>query len=227
MSTQKPNSGQSVVGTSVLVLSEYINSLKKEMPYINYVYDHMLSYENSVKLYTAHKSQEKSRKNTILPLFSFNRSVMRWAGQGTMRRASSLDFSKASGVESSLYKIVNGEFDINFIYYDNNLDRLERFEISFLANETFNNEGRLDVEIPEFGTLDYYCYFSPLKDMVFSNDPATYKSISGTIKVVGYFPLFLSGGGGNLITEINFRILSFYNEVYSHRVITPTENYFK
>ena len=223
--TQDANTN--VISIPTLVLSSFIDFVKKELPDINYVYDDMLEYSSSVRNFLSIHNKNKTKLPSpefILPLFSFKRTPIIWSKAGLGRRSSSLlyTFPKDSTSSVDVYKSVHGEFEIDFSYFTTSVEDLERFEISFLANENLTGEGSLIVSLADID-IPYSLYFNNFDEMTFSKGDDTglfFKGIKGKIRVIGSFPVFKEGAAP-IILEIRERIYNFYNVMLAEQFIYP------
>lgn len=189
-----PNSQHNVVSTIAPVLERLIASCKEEVDNLKVVYDENLSYETAVKAFRRSSSQDVVDSD-LYPLFAYRRSVLRYVkpdnGAPGRRLVSMRPSQQLSSTQSMIYRCVQGEFDVEFLYITKSALDMEVFEISYLSEEGFPNTKRLQVDMGGVfaGPLDYYCKFGDLTDKKIESDGVYYKGITGTFTVRGVYPV--------------------------------------
>lgn len=222
-----PNSApglDEVVGTAVLVLDAFIKSVKNEIPEVKVVYDEKLSYDTAVEVFRAGNST--TGENTAMyPLFAFRRTVLRIAETASPGRRMSgvqvrrdLDELGQAGA-SELYKVLHGEFDIEFLFITKSAKQLERFEVLYLCEEGISANKEIEVPLPEMdASLLYFATYPELDDKQFESDSIYYKMIQGKVTVRGFYPVLR--GQSKRIKQISLRIQDFLKQVYVEKTIT-------
>lgn len=208
-----------VTTTVTLTLAALMEAFKREIPELKMVYDEKFSYESAVENFRANNNLNKENTN-MYPLFAFKRSVLRHSEtHGPGRRATGImarrDMSTLEKPKTSnVYRLVHGEFDVNFLYITKEIAKLELFEILYLAEEGISSYKEISVDLTtELGAIfPYYVDYAPLEDKVFEIDNVSYKAIQGSVKVRGFYPVLRAEA--KHILEINTRILSFLGAVY-------------
>ena len=218
MANQPPGFDE-VTTTVMLTLKSMVEAFKNEIPGLKVAYDEKLSYESAVASLRANNNLEGTNSD-LYPLFAFRRSVLRYvdpAGPG--KRANSI-YAKRDMTNlnkpytSNVYRILHGEFDVNFLYITKDIRALELFEILYMSEEGISNYRELVVDLTDVlgGKFNYYAEYLPLEDKMFELDSVWYKMIQGTVKIKGFYPVFK--GESAQILQINAKIASFLGEVY-------------
>lgn len=215
-----------VISTVALSLNAFIQAVKLEIPDIRTVYDEKLSYETALEAVRANNNLEQITADAF-PVFAFRRSVLRYADpSGPGRRASGILAKRnvnGSGLDntSEIYRLVHGEYDVNFLYITKDVSSMEKFEILYLAEEGISSYKELEVDLnAELGlSLPYYVDYPPLEDKVFETDGNFYKMIQGTVKIRGFYPVLRAKS--KHILEINAKIRDAFSGIYTSIQITP------
>lgn len=223
------------VGTHTLVLNEWLNSIDQYMAGVNYVYDEGLSVDNALTRLRAMREREGNNlrqdpndgfAKREFPLLTFKRGVMKHAENGIGRRATVLSpclpisqENILNGERPSMYKVLRGVFPVDFIFYTDSIEEIERFEVEYLSEFQMGESKELKVKIPDVGDFSYFLKHNPLTDFNVSLKDMNYKSVTGSIEFEGFY--FSINGTGPVITEIDFLIKQFNNRVLSQVKITP------
>lgn len=178
-----------------LVLEQFISKVKLEIPDAKFVYDERLSYETAINKFRADNNL-KGENTPALPLFAFKRSVLRYSDKGMGRRATGgvVNFFNRTGNTTDVFKVVHGEMDIEFLYIVKSAADSELFEIEYLSETGLPKQKELIVDTTQdLGTdLRYFVDYGPLSDRVMESDNNHFKAISGSVKIVGFYPVFMS-----------------------------------
>lgn len=234
MTTPNPaSSHQNVVATQTLVLAEIMDAVKREIPEAKLVYDEQLGYETALAALRRNNVEDDSPSGTY-PMFAFRRSVLRhFAEAATGRRAISqrvMNNTANAGAPGSvnIYRLLHGEFDLEFIYVTKSIDDLERFEIAYLAEEGFSGTRTVTVNLEEeLGQGNLFPYYVTPEDLIDKSlelEGNYYKMVQGSMKVRGWYPILK--GQASRILSIHSRIHVFNTNVNNsylvgHREITP------
>lgn len=208
-----PNSEAQVVSTIAMVLEKFLYILKEEVPGIQFVYDESLSFETALATLRANNN-EAGEKSGAYPLFIFRRSVLRYCKDGPGKRSIT---NRARGVQSAgkvpIYRTVHGEFDVEFFYVAKTMEQLERFEIAYLAEESFSEDRELVVDLtPQIGSpMSYYLSPSPLSDKRVQSEGVYYKGATGSLTIRGFYLVFREQL--KHINSMGIRILEFNQNV--------------
>lgn len=193
-----------VVSDIALVLKEFLDTYAARIPNLKFIYDENLSYDTAIANYRA-KNNMTGEINEALPLFVFNRSVLRWSEHGAMRRSVTFRPKGLMNMEDGTalkYKAVHGEFDLNFSLVFNSMSEVENFEVSYLAELNTGGDKEITVTLsPEFGEFKYFVQLQPLDDKLVNIENAYYKTVMGRVLIRGFF--FTIFGQGRIIKEIN------------------------
>lgn len=218
-----------VKSTVALTLFSFINKIKSEIPNVKVVYDENLSYLTAKETFRANNNLPDLTNTDLYPLFAFKRSVLRWvepAGPGRRMNSMSVrqDLTSAPtnrAGHSNVYKVVHGEFDLQFLYITKTASDLEKFEILYLSDEGISAYKEIDVDltVENLGVFNYYADYQPLEDKSFEVDEVYYKMISGSTKIKGFYPILR--GTSKHILSINVKFQEFLNVVLGDRTIVP------
>ncbi len=203
-----------VCGTLAPVLKEFLDNLKAVMPNVNYVYDEGLSYETAIKKFVSDNNNEDNPQ-VPLPLFAFRRSVLRRVvDSATGRRLSSQRVTKSiegSDTTVSELKALHGEFDIEFLYINRDIDQLERFEILYNVEEGFIGTRKLSVEVGDLGMFDYFVTDKDgLESKEIVNESVSYKAVQSVFSIRGFFLTFKTES--KVILEVQSEIKTYLEE---------------
>lgn len=201
-----------------LVLKAFLDATQASLyDEIHYVYDENLDYESALRNFRRNYSKEP-----FLPAFIFKRSVLKHQEMGISKRASKLkvtDPMVSDGV-TPLYKIVQGRLDIPFLYVDERMERIEKFEILYLSERGMAKNKEIQVTIPDVNVFPYYVQYEDLEDKIVEHSENYYKGVSGNVIIRGSFLVF-DDQYHPIIKEIKETIQTFYNEVFITKTITP------
>lgn len=209
-----PNIVDNKVTTITLVLDAFLTLLEKRVEGLNFIYDESLTIENALTKWRAKNEREEIQDSTAFPLFSFNRSVLRYPEQGIARRSvtqKAIVKPELPSTEAVVYRMLYGTFDINFAMYHRSMNMQEVFEVDYLSEDGFSGQKEFIVSISDLGDHPHYAEFSPLTEKVVNSDGIYYKSTLGTISITGWY--FVLQGTGQLIKEINAQICDFDTKV--------------
>jgi hypothetical protein len=214
---ESTNIKEEVLSTVTLPLAELLKKLQRNLGDTKYVYSESLDYVQAVKKYRNDNNMNGTSDNPF-PLFCFNRSVLRYAESfgGIGRR--STNFRTIYNIENDdlapylSASVIQGEFDVNFLYIAKDIQDIERFEVAYLGHRGLADGQKLSAFIPELNeTMDFHLDFKDgLDDKTIVVDDNYYKAITGKFLIRGYFLVFK--GRVSLIKSINATIKDF-NEV--------------
>jgi hypothetical protein len=222
-----------VTSSPALVLESFLTKLREEIPELKYVYDEKLSYETSVKAFRAQNNMNKTDqrdgndKSDYYPMFAFNRSVLRYPEQtsGPGKRLSAAnkvrqDVKDTKDRSVEIYRIVQAEFDLRFLWITKSIKDLERFEILYLSEEGISSYKEVEVDLgsDKLEKFKYFFEYGPLEDKLFEYEGNYYKTLSSTIKVRGMYPVLR--GEAKIIREINMKILDAQSAILVSSKIT-------
>lgn len=206
-----------VVTNMALVLKEFLNRMSEDFPFASCVYDEELSYETALGNWRA-KQQTLGTNAPFLPAFIFRRAALRHIEHGVGRRAPYCKVLKPQGDNALLYKMVHGELEVNWMYVNEKMSELEKFEISYLAESGLAGNKAMNVLIPELGEFEYHInYDRDLSDKPVSHDDNYYKAVMGSARIRGFF--FLFDQTSPLINQIGLTIQDFNNQVFLNTTI--------
>jgi hypothetical protein len=209
----------------VLVIQLLLNLINKEFPDIKFVYDENLTYETAVTKLRSDNLQDKLPINQV-PLFAFNRSVLKYSTEGIGKRAVVETANRRLQALSQpkiaeTYHIPHLEFDLNFLYFTKSNQKMEEFEIIYLSEDGISQNKILPLDLtPQLGgILDYYLMFKPLDSKAIQIENNYYKQINGSVVIRGFFPVIQ--GQSPVILEIQKQIYNFMASVlWEHETIT-------
>lgn len=208
-----------VISSMALVLEQFISKVKLEVPNAKFVYDEKLSYETAISKFRSDNNiGELSNETDALPLFAFKRSVLRHTEKGMGKRAATglVDFKRnLPDGQSEIFKIVHGEMDIDFLFIVKSAEDSELFEIEYLSETGISKQKELLVDLREdLGTdLQYFVEYGPLSDKSMESESNYFKAITGSVKVVGFYPVFKSSAK---------QILNIHSKIYNSRYTDDT-----
>ena len=204
-STNYTDSQNDVVDTIGPSLQVFLNDVvRAELPNCFYVYDQELSYVTAITKY-----REQARMNgttdTPMPLFVFRRSVLRWPEDGiapNRRLTSSKAMQKNLQDGTAIfYTPIFGEYDIEFLYLNQTMEDVEKFEITYLSDEGISGTRQFTVRLPELGDFNHFADYNQLDSLDVSYESNFYKGLAGTIKIRGMF--FTFRGQSSIIKQID------------------------
>lgn len=171
--------------------THYIDSLhkfiRKDYPFIkNIVFDPQAGYESSIGHLRVTQASLKSKnedKNTF-PFLSWNRSILRRAGNG---RPIATTVKSASGdwvdIEASV-----SSFDYKFVFMATDMLDVERFELGYSAKTGINSITDCGISVPGLGEFKASVVWAQeLEDIVFSLEGNYHKALSGSATLSGVF----------------------------------------
>lgn len=206
-----------VLTTVTLPLSEMLKKIKSDIDDIKYVYDEGLDYNSGLRKFRDDNNMNQESQPPF-PLFIFKRSVLRYAETygGIGRRSTTHKVIYQLGDDLSPHvsaTILQGEFDVEFMYVAKDIQDIERFEVSYLGLRGFANGQKLSVNIPELNELlEYHLDFKEgLDDKTINVDDNYYKALRGKFLIRGFFLIFK--GQVSLIKSVNATISSFNEDV--------------
>lgn len=215
-----------VISTVALSLASFINEVKLEVPEIKLVYDEKLSFETAIEKFRADNELADDKKEEAYPLFAFNRSVLRKSPRGAGGRASGILARRNVDLlqkpkHSDIFRLVWGEYDVNFLYITKSIRKLELFEILYLAEAGISSRKDLKVNLEaELGeTFSYYAEYMALTDKVFETDNVVYKMVQGQAVVSGFYPVLHATS--KHILQINAKIKDVMGGDYESIQIVP------
>lgn len=184
---------QEVVSVIPLVLKSWLdNSItkyKSEMKYILYSDD--LEYTSLINKLAEKDSASKtgSSDRRIFPLFGFKRNQLT-VSEILSSRSRKTFVDRVQDFDSPpIYNGVEGYIDVDFAFWDSKIQRLEHFEVNYLARG-MSNIRKIDVEFPEIGTFSYELWWSPLENLVLRDEESSKKALYGTCRILGWFFTF-------------------------------------
>lgn len=205
-----PESEEQVITTVGLTLADLIDKFKVEQSDIQVVYDDKLTYETAVAKFRADNNLNETEEIPF-PLFAFRRSVVRHVDDkapgrrmGRMLVRQTIDGSVG---QANVLRSVHGAFDIQWLYITPEIQKLEQFEIAYLAEEGLSADKELRVTLPpEFQSVElpYYVEYGILEEKQFETEGNFFKFLSGSAVIRGHYLVLRAQK--SLITEINARI---------------------
>lgn len=225
-------SQRKVISTVALTLESFINHLKNaSIEDLKVVYDEKLSYETTVAAIRAQNNQNSTNNisgddpTNLYPVFSFRRSPLRYvdpAAQGRrLSGANCVNYKNPETGKGSVFKVAHAEFDINFLYIAKSIADLEAWEVLYLAEDGITATKEIKVILQEEGLPDltYFLTYGDLEDKNFEYEQNYYKSLTGTIKVRGFYPVLREEA--KLILRIESRIRDWSETIISTTTIIP------
>lgn len=193
-----------VVTTVTHVCAKFEELVKQHIPAAGVIYDNDLSYETGIKLLIDKHNFTESQKGDT-EVFIYNRSILETSELGAAARTKSMTGSVRVGDEVLSYDVVQGEFDLNFMYTSHDIRNVEKFETAYIQNQTIAKEKMINVDLGEdIGKFDYFMTALPLTDYVIQHEGASYNAVLGTFRVRGMF--FTFKGSKKIIAKINLRV---------------------
>lgn len=207
------NSQNNVVTTLTMVLSKFIDIFSTELDGLNIVYDENLEYESALRKYRSDNNLDGSSP-VPYPLLAIRRSVLRHATDRSpsKRMGRMLVSNTVSNEVSQEFRSVHGEIDLEFLYINNSISDVEKFEIVYSCQEGISNFTQIDVNLPEEyggGSLPYFAMWEDLEDKKFEFQDTFHKMIAGKVTIVGHYLTFRTDN--NRILEINLKINNLVN----------------
>lgn len=213
-----------VISTVALVMESFIDLVKSEVSGVKVVYDENLSYESAVEKFRAN-NETTGEDTSFYPMFAFRRSVLRHAevagpGKRALSSRALMNLTaKGQNEGSNVYRILHGEFDIDFLFITKSVRAMEEFEILYLGEEGISSKKEIEVPLEEIGgPLRYFATYLDLEDKQFESDQNYFKLIQGRVTVRGFYPVLR--GTSKHILSIEARIRDFLTEVYANINIT-------
>ena len=200
-----PDSLNDVITTVTHSLLVFEDVVRQEMPECAVVYDEDLSYESALRTLVA-KGNYDNADLANLPIFIYNRSILRKNDWGIGGRADSYDATlRLPSGGTVVYTPLNGAFDINFLFVSKSIQAVEQFEVVFLSDEGISNTKELKVDMGDLGLFTYYMDFAnEMTDKPIVKEEVYYKGVGGSLTVRGFFFTFRANAG--IIKEINQKI---------------------
>lgn len=229
MYENQPNSMNDVVSSVGPVMQVFIeDAVKKEMPGLTCVYDPELSYESAAKVVRDNMNMDGDERDPM-PLFAWRRGVLRYPEEGkapNRRMHHQTVRHKFPDGSTGKFTVLHGEFEIEFLYLTKSMEELEKFEISYLAEENFSGTKELILDVPDVGDFKYFVKYNELIDILNNNDNNYYKAVLGSAVIRGMF--FTFSGEGKPILEIQAKYNSFIEGIHISNFleqcsITPQE----
>lgn len=171
---------------------------------MHFVYNEGMDYVEALQKYRSENTG--SEDDTTYPLFVYRRSVLRHPEDGAGRRGASHHTIKTDSNE--LFRIVQAEFDIEFMISDPRASSIEELEISHLGNEGISSIKEFSYTLPGLDTWTYYLNHSDLEEKSITLEDNFHKILRGKVTVRGFY--FIAKGTSKRITQIcaNVRDLS-------------------
>lgn len=223
MSDQGIPTDTGIVNTVTLTLASLLNLFRTSISDIKIVYDENLSYESTLRKSRADNNAENVTVD-FFPCLSFKRSVLRYPEKvGPGKR--SVVFESNRNIPSQadpsipssakLFHVVNGEFDLEFLYFTKSQTRVEEFELTYLSEDGISKNKQFSVDLtPDLGGLvDYFATYSPLSSLSLQYDEGGnyYKVIAGKVTIRGFY--FILVGNSKVIHTLKKRIYTFNKSV--------------
>ena len=204
-----PDSQKDVISSATHLLYEFEQMVAQEMPGCAVVYDEELSYESGVRSLVA-KGNYNASDLANMPIFIYNRSVMRNTFLGLGLRTNNFDGILRLPTGGAVnYTPIQGEFDINFMYVSKSVKDIEDFEIVYLAEEGISNTIEIPVNMADLGDFTYFLNYGELSDKQIVKDEVYYKAVLGSIVARGHFFTFRSTV--SVIESIKLKIMTSRN----------------
>lgn len=203
-----------VVETIGPVLERFIEDvIKAELPDCKCVYDPNMDYVTAITRFRE-QSTMMGVPSQALPLFMFRRSVLRWPEDGISpnRRLSQSKASKymLSDGKALTFTPLFGEFDIEFVYINETMEDVEKFEITYLSDEGISGSKKVVLDLPELGEFNYFAEYNELTSLEVNYNDNFYKALAGVIKIRGMFFTFRSES--SIIREVGMRFRAWIDE---------------
>jgi hypothetical protein len=197
------DSQNDVIKSMTHVMEVFENLVRCEMPGTSVIYDEELSYETGIKQLLANDDFSNSNRDP-LPLFIYNRTILRDTEHGLASRAKNLVGCQKVNNQQILYSAAYGEFDIQFLYVTKNMQMSEAFEVVYNSNEGITGSRELTLGMGDLGDFKYFLTYDELTDKPIEHENVTYKGVIGSLRVRGFY--FTFRGEAGLIQEINTNI---------------------
>lgn len=179
-----------VVTNMAYVLKEFLNKMNEDFPTASCVYDERLSYETALRNWRA-KQNSLGTQASFLPAFVFKRSVLRHTDHGISRRAPFCKVLNKDGASADVYKMIRGELEVQWMYVNDRMSAIEKYEIAYLADCGLAGNKELKVLIPDFGEFTYYVHYErDLQEKTIEHDENYYKGVMGVARITGQYLLF-------------------------------------
>jgi len=209
--------GKETIGNFAIVIEKFLDNLNTHMPNMQYVYCEKLDYESVLKKFKADNNMNENEE-VPFPLFSFKRSVLRHSDHGMSRRAVTQRVLKKQDDDyTAVYKMVYGEFDIDFLFIVKEAHESEIFEINYLAEEGIASQKEIKVTLGDLGEFPYQFQYEPLTDKEMEKEINYYKGITGSVRASGLY--FIHDSVKPHIKHINFMIKNFNDKVLRQKTI--------
>jgi len=207
------------ISNIALVMQAVTTALKAKVSGLNTIYDENLDYETAIKKL---RSSNKAAQTTsgANPLFIFNRSVLRRSpGKGTKSVMRGIDDATPT---PSQYKVVQSEFDINFMYVCYDMETLEDFEIGYITDEGLPSVNEVTITLPTLGDFRHLLTWEyGLQEKTVNLNGNYYKAFTGKVMVKGLHFVLL--GTYPYLKMVNFQIETYLDTVLSSRTIVYYE----
>ena len=185
---------KNVVITPADVIDVLFSQAKLIHPKLSIVYNEQLEHESAIKKFRSDNDLSDDEAITY-PLLAIKRSVLKHeqAGGAGRRVGRSIPVRRINNDYAIKYKQVHAEFDLSFAYFHTEVEHIERFEIAYLAEQSFNQIKEIRVKFPApVGGLPeevfpYYFHWDVLSEKTFSLKELYYKTVLGRAKVYGFF----------------------------------------
>ena len=195
-----------------IILKEYLTQLGTQIPKLSYVYEEDLNYESILKSFMATPQGDTSK---LFPCFAFRAEVLRESTIGPSRRHPTLRFIDKSGSDtSSVFKILQGELEIEYMFLVESLNEFYKHSILALSNEGLTSVKEFKAYNPDVGEDNYFVDHREFEAKTFSVEDNYYKGLSGRFILRG--PFYIFKGESPVITEIQATIKSYEDLVYKN-----------
>ena len=144
--------------------------------------------------------------HTPLPLFAYNREVLKQTDSAMGKRFSSAFGNLRMATGSMVkYTLTNSEFDLNFLYLTEDIRSQEAFEVAYNSLDGISGSREITLNIPDIGAFKYFLTPNELGSKEVIYEDVYYKGIIGSITIRGFYFIFHSTG--QQIKEINSSII--------------------
>jgi len=201
----KPLTLEDVKNSATHTMLSFEEMVRIEMPSFNVLFDNELTYTSALQEVFKRSSYDAINYKP-LPLFAYNRTVLKKTESAMGRRFSS-QFGNVKLLDGSLvqYTMTNSEFDINFIAITEDMQTLEQFEVAYNSNDGISGSREITVDIPDIGVFKYFITYNDMESKEIIFEESYYKTIIGSATIRGFY--FLFNASGKQISEINTRII--------------------
>jgi hypothetical protein len=180
-----------VLNTVAMVMNAFKNAMQCKLPEASFVYDPNLDFPNAKEISRVDDNYKGNLSPTTNPLLLYNRSVLSRSDtlglRGPRRVFSPIN---PSSYDVDTYKISHSSFDFKYAYISDKMSVIEEFEILHSTRQGIHGvfNFQLDLSAAQLGIWSYYVDWNDaLDEMTTQINGTTYKSVSGSGSVRGFF----------------------------------------